>query len=112
MDEQKIHGIITDALRAANAKFDSDGSTIWVDVGDRRTLAIGVSECAPDEPAPKKHRYTVSLHVDVCDTFDMEADSPEEAEAIVKTRVESCDIDIAKLEVNKVSVEAYEQREG
>ena len=33
MDEQKIHGIITDALRAANAKFDSDGSTIWVDVG-------------------------------------------------------------------------------
>ena len=111
MDEQKIHGIITDALRAANAKFDSDGSTIWVDVGNRRTLAIGVSECAPDEPAPKKHRYTVSLHVDVCDTFEMEADSPEDAEAIVKARVESCDIDIAKLEVNKVTVEAYEQRE-
>lgn len=56
MDEQKIHGIITDALRAANAKFDSDGSTIWVDVGDRRTLAIGVSECAPDDGGAKKHR--------------------------------------------------------
>ncbi len=111
MDEQKIHGIITDALRAANAKFDSDGSTIWVDVGDRRTLAIGVSECAPDDGGAK-HRYTVSLHVDVCDTFEMAAESPEEAEAIVKARVESCEIDIAKLEVNKVSVEAYEHEEN
>jgi len=112
MDEQKIHGIITDALRAANAKFDSDGQTIWVDIGGRRTLAIGVSECAPDDDKAKKHRYTVSLHIDVCDTFEMEADSPEEAEAIVNARVESCDIDIAKLEVNKVTVEAYEHKEN
>ena len=110
MDEQKIHQILMDALKAANAKCDSDGSTIWVDVGDRRTLAIGVSECAPDDEGAKKRRYTVSLHVDVCDTFEMEADSPDEAEAIVKARVESCEIDIAKLEVNKVSVEAYEHK--
>ena len=109
MDEEKIHRIIADALKAANAKFDSDGKTIWVDAGGRRTIAIGVGEC--NHGGGKKHRYTVSLHVDVCDTFEMEADSPEEAEAIVKARVESCDIDIAKLEVNKVSVEAYEQRE-
>ena len=110
MDEEKIHRIIADALRAANAKFDSDGKTIWVDAGGRRTIAIGVDECNHGGGG-KKHRYTVSLHVDVCDTFEMEADSPEEAEAIVKARVESCDIDIAKLEVNKVSVEAYEQSE-
>ena len=110
MDEEKIHRIIADALKAANAKFDSDGKTIWVDAGGRRTIAIGVGECAPDGGG-KKHRYTVSLHVDVCDTFEMEADSPEEAEAIVKAKVESCDIDISKLEVNTVSVEAYEQRE-
>ena len=49
MDEQKIHRIIADALKAANAKFDSDGKTIWVDAGGRRTIAIGVGECARDE---------------------------------------------------------------
>ena len=54
----------------------------------------------------------MSLHVDVCDTFEMAAESPEDAEAIVKARVESCEIDIAKLEVNKVSVEAYEHEEN
>lgn len=112
MDEMKIHSILMDALKAANAKCDSDGHTIWIEAGGGRTLAVCVSECAPDDGGAKKHRYTVSLHVDVCDTFEMEADSPEEAEAIVKARVESCDIDIAKLEVNKVTVEAYEQREG
>jgi hypothetical protein len=49
MDEQKIHRIIMDALEAANAKCETDGSTIWIDVDGGRTLAVGVSECARGE---------------------------------------------------------------
>ena len=79
--------------------------------GIEPSISIGFIDCEPDDSVPKKRRYTVSLHVDVCDTFEMAAESPEEAEAIVKARVESCDIDIAKLEVNKVVVEAYEHKE-
>ena len=108
-----IRDIITDALERAKVRFDTDGENIWVDDpnGINPTISIGLIDCEPDESAPKKHRYTVSLHVDVCDTFEMAAESPEEAEAIVKARVESCEIDIAKLEVNKVTVEAYEHKE-
>ena len=108
-----IRDIITHALERAKVQFDTDGENIWVDDpnGIKPTISIGFIDCEPDEFAPKKHRYTVSLHVDVCDTFEMAAESPEEAEAIVKARVESCEIDIAKLEVNKVTVEAYEHKE-
>ena len=53
----------------------------------------------------------MNLHIDVGDTFDLMADSPEEAEATVKERVERCEIDIASLEVLKVEVEAYEHRD-
>ena len=49
MDEQKIHRIIMDALEAANAKCETDGSTIWIDADGGRTLAGGVSECARGE---------------------------------------------------------------
>ena len=108
-----IRDIITHALERAKVQFDTDGENIWVDDpnGIKPTISIGFIDCEPYESAPKKHRYTVSLHVDVCDTFEMAAESPEEAEAIVKARVESCEIDIAKLEVNKVTVEAYEHKE-
>lgn len=112
--KDRIRDIITDALEKAKVKFDTDGENIWVDDpnGIEPSISIGFIDCEPDESAPKKRRYTVSLHADVCDTFEMAAESPEEAEAIVKARVESCEIDIAKLEVNKVSVEAYEHEEN
>lgn len=111
--KDRIIDIITDAIEKAKVQFDTDGTNIWVDDpnGIKPTIAIGFIDCEPDDDAAKKHRYTVSLHVDVCDTFELAAESPEEARAIVKARVESCEIDIAKLEVNKVSVEAYEQME-
>ena len=109
-----IRDIITDALEKAKVQFDTDGENIWVDDpnGIKPTISIGFIDCEPDESAPKKHRYTVSLHIDVCDTFEMAAENPEDAEAIVKARVESCEIDISKLEVNKVTVEAYEHKEN
>ena len=111
MDEQRIHGIITDALRAANVKFDSDGSTIWVDVGDRRTLAIGVSECAPDDYGvgdEEKRTYSVSLHATFAGSFDVRASSESEAEEIVRDRFTAEDIKVSDLELDKTEVNATE----
>ena len=45
METNEIHKTIKDALRAANAKFDTDGRTIWIDAGGRRTIAVCVTEC-------------------------------------------------------------------
>ena len=111
MDEQKIHGIITDALRAANAKFDSDGSTIWIDIGDRRTLAVCVSECAPDEygiSESEKHIYSVSLHATFAGAFDVKASSEDEAEEIVRARFQNEDIKVCDLELDSTDVNATE----
>ena len=111
--KNRILDIITDALERAKMKFDSDGESVWVDDpnGIEPTVSIALAECEADDAAKKEHRYTVNLHIDVCDTFDLMADSPEEAEATVKERVERCEIDIASLEVLKVEVEAYEHRD-
>ena len=109
MDEQKIHGIITVALRAANAKFDSDGSTIWVDVGDRRTLAIGVSECAPDDCGRRdkdKETYLVSLHAEFTGVFNVKASSESEAEAIIRNRFDIEEIGVDDLELVRTTVGA------
>ena len=111
--KDRILDIITDALERAKMKFDSDGESVWVDDpnGIEPTVSIALAECEADDAAKKKHRYTVNLHIDVGDTFDLMADSPEEVEATVKERVERCEIDIASLEVLKVEVEAYEHRD-
>ena len=111
MDETKIHRILMDALKAANAKCDSDGSTIWIDVGGRRTLAVCVSECAPDSDgnadAPK-HTYSVSLHATFVGFFDVTASSGSEAEEIIRERFHNEDIKVRDLELDSTEVNASE----
>ena len=110
MDEMKIHGILMDALKAANAKCDSDGSTIWIDIGDRRTLAVCVSECVPeDESADEdKRTYSVSLHATFAGSFDVKASSEGEAEEKVRDRFADGDIKVSDLELDTTEVNATE----
>ena len=110
MDEMKIHGIIMDALKAANAKCDSDGSTIWIDVGGRRTLAVCVSECFPDDGDAEEDAklYSVSLHATFAGSFDVMASSGSEAEEIVRDRFANEDIKVRDLELDTTEVNATE----
>ena len=110
MDETKIHRILMDALKAANAKCDSDGSTIWIDIGDRRTLAVCVSECVPDDDGADedKRTYSVSLHATFAGSFDVKASSEEEAEEIVRARFQNEDIKVCDLELDSTEVNATE----
>ena len=111
MDETKIHRIIMDALKAANAKCDSDGSTIWIDAGQDRTFAICVNECLPDDYGQgdaDKHLYSVSLHATFAGSFDVRASSGSEAEEIVRDRFASEDIKVRDLELDTTEVNATE----
>ena len=119
MDEMKIHGILMDALKAANAKCDSDGSTIWIEAGSTiwieaeggRTLAVCVSDCAPDEygiSESEKHIYSVSLHATFAGSFDVRASSGSAAEEIVRDRFANEDIKVRDLELDTTEVNATE----
>ena len=111
MDEMKIHGILMDALKAANAKCDSDGSTIWIEAGSDKTFAICVNECAPDDygrSEEEMHTYSVSLHATFAGSFDVRASSGSEAEEIVRDRFASEDIKVRDLELDTTEVNATE----
>lgn len=111
MDETKIHNILMDALKAANAKCDSDGNTIWIDLGGKRTLAVCVSECAPDDYGvgdEEKRTYSVSIHATFAGAFDVKASSESEAEEIVRDRFTAADIKVSDLELDKTEVNATE----
>ena len=111
MDEMKIHGILMDALKAANAKCDSDGSTIWIEAGGGRTLAVCVSECAPDDYGAGGgdcHVYSVSLHATFAGSFAAKAASESEAEEIVRDRFTAEDIKVCDLELDRTEVSATE----
>ena len=112
MDETKIHRIIMDALKAANAKCDSDGSTIWIDAGQDHTFAICVNECLPDDYGQgdaDKHLYSVSLHATFAGSFDVKASSEDEAEEMIRERfqnedIKDCDLDHDSTEVHATEV--------
>jgi len=111
MDEMKIHSILMDALKAANAKCDSDGSTIWIEAGGGRTLAVCVSECAPDDYGKsdeEKHTYSVSLHATFAGSFDVRASSESEAEEMIRDRFAAEDIKVSDLELDTTEVNATE----
>ncbi|MBQ6009143.1 MAG: hypothetical protein IJL17_11400, partial [Kiritimatiellae bacterium] len=72
--QDKILKIITDALKGADAKFDTDGQTVWVDGKDGRTFAVCVSECVGDAEADEDDQiYTVHLHASFMGAFDVKA---------------------------------------
>lgn len=110
MDEQKIHNILMDALKAANAKCDSDGSTIWIEAGGGRTLAVCVSERYPDEGDAEEDAklYSVSLHATFAGSFDVKASSEGEAEEKVRDRFADEDIKVSDLELDTTEVHATE----
>ena len=111
MDEMKIHGILMDALKAANAKCDSDGSTIWIEAGGGRTLAVCVSECAPDDYGKSdedKHTYSVSLHASFAGSFDVKAANANDAEEMIRAKFHSEDITVRDLELDSTEVNATE----
>ena len=111
MNEQKIHDILTDALKAANATFDTDGSTIWVEADGGRTFAVCVSGCAPDDDGADneaKRTYSVSLHATFAGVFDVRASSESEAEEIVRDRFAAEDIRVCDLELDKTEANATE----
>ena len=97
--QDKILKIITDALKGADAKFDTDGQTVWVDGKDGRTFAVCVSECAGDEDPrnAEKNTYTVHLHTSFMGAFDVKAESDSEAEEIVRDRFKNEDIKMSDL---------------
>ena len=77
--QDKILKIITDALKGADAKFDTDGQTVWVDGKDGRTFAVCVSECAGDADADEGDQtYTVHLHASFMGAFDVKAGSEDD----------------------------------
>ncbi len=110
MNEQKIHSILMDALKAANATFDTDGSTIWVEADGGRTFAVCVSGCAPDDDGADeaKRTYSVSLHATFAGTFDVKASSESEAEEIVRDRFAAEDIRVCDLELDSTEANATE----
>ena len=109
MNEQKIHGILTDALKAANATFDTDGSTIWVEADGGRTFAVCVSGCAHDDDgADDRRTYSVSLHATFAGTFDVKASSESEAEEIVRDRFAAEDIKVCDLALDNAEANATE----
>ena len=111
MDETKIHHILMDALKAANAKCDSDGSTIWIEAGGGRTLAVCVSECAPDDYGKSdedKHTYSVSLHASFAGSFDVKAANANDAEEMIRAKFHSEDITVRDLELDSTEVNATE----
>ena len=72
--QDKILKIITDALKGADAKFDTDGQTVWVDGKDGRTFAVCVSECVGDADADEDDQtYTVHLHASFMGAFDVKS---------------------------------------
>ena len=111
MDEMKIHGIIMDALKAANAKCDSDGNTIWIEAGGGRTLAVCVSECAPDDYGVSdeySRDYSVSLHATFAGTFDVRAISESAAEEKIRDLFAAEEIKVSDLELDTTEVHATE----
>lgn len=110
--QDKILKIITDALTGADAKFDTDGQTVWVDGKDGRTFAVCVSECAGDADADEDDQtYTVHLHASFMGSFDVKAESDSEAEEIVRDRFTREDIKVSDLDFESVTVDA-EIKEG
>ena len=111
MDEQKIHRILMDALKAANAKCDSDGNTIWIEAGGGRTLAVCVSECAPDDYGvgdEEMRTYSVSLHATFAGSFDVKAISESAAEEKIRDLFTAEEIKVSDLELDTTEVHATE----
>ena len=110
METNEIHKTIKDALRAANAKFDTDGRTIWIDAGGRRTIAVCVTECHGDDEGVGEdaHTYSVSLHATFAGSFDVRASSESEAEEIVRDRFAAEEIKVSDLELDSTEVSATE----
>jgi hypothetical protein len=105
--QDKILKIITDALKGADAKFDTDGQTVWVDGKDGRTFAVCVSECVGDAEADEDDQtYTVHLHASFMGAFDVKASSEAEAEEIVRDRFTAEEIKVSDLEFESVKVDA------
>ena len=106
--QDKILKIITDALKGADAKFDTDGQTVWVDGKDGRTFAVCVNECAGNDDSAdgRRQTYTVHLHASFMGSFDVKAESDSEAEEIVRDRFTREDIKVSDLEFESVTVDA------
>ena len=112
--QDKILKIITDALKGADAKFDTDGQTVWVDGKDGRTFAVCVSECVGEDDSAdgRKQTYTVHLHASFMGSFDVKAESDSEAEEIVRDRFTREDIKVSDLEFESVKVDAELKEEN
>ena len=106
--KDEILKIVTDALKGAAAKFDTDGETVWVDGKDGRTFAVCVNECVGDDDPrnAEKDTYTVHLHASFMGAFDVKAESDSEAEEIVRDRFTREDIKVSDLEFESVTVDA------
>ena len=106
--KDRILKIITDALAKAGEKFDSDGESVWVDDpdGGRQSFVIGVSECGHADEGVEMRRFKVSLHVDLCETYDVSVENAAEAENVIRGRFENEEIALAELHVASVQVDA------
>ena len=105
--KDEILKIVTDALKGAGARFDTDGQTVWVDGKDGRTFAVCVSECMGDAEADEDDQiYTVHLHASFMGAFDVKASSEAEAEEIVRDRFTAEEIKVSDLEFESVKVDA------
>ena len=111
--KDQILKIVTDALKRVDARFDTDGQTVWVDGKDGRTFAVCVNECVGDDDPrnAEKNTYTVHLHASFMGAFDVKAESDSEAEQIVRDRFTREDIKVSDLEFESVTVDA-EIKEG
>ena len=112
--KDEILKIVTDALKGAGARFDTDGQTVWVDGKDGRTFAVCVNECVGDDDSAdgRKQTYTVHLHASFMGAFDVKAESDSEAEEIVRDRFKNEDIKVSDLEFESVTVDAELAGEG
>lgn len=106
--KDRILKIITDALAKAGERFDSDGESVWVDDpnGGRQSFVIGVNECGHADEGVEMRRFKVSLHVDLCETYDVSVENAAEAENVIRERFENEEIALAELHVASVMVDA------
>ena len=106
--KDRILKIITDALAKAGEQFDSDGESVWVDDpdGGSQSFVIGVNECGHADKDGEMRRFKVSLHVDLCETYDVSVENAAEAENVIRERFENEEIALAELHVASVKVDA------
>jgi len=115
--KSKVYDIITEALKKAQVKFDTDGESIWVQPpqgADGRTVTINMVEWDADESIPQQqdattadgqHRFTVSISATLGTVVEVTAPDEETAEGIVNVKWMNDEIKLDELTLHDTRID-------